>query len=127
MIEKEIMANCDTFHYNVPQIQVGRILSEMAYGIFDPFHDCSSTSNSQACMEGIFNFYGLHGLWKERPGVHNLDSVSDFVDAIEQSSDGFKKIPPQKVRKDIEDWAINDCGNDAFLSQWEGILRNVRK
>lgn len=127
MIEKDIMANCDRFHYNIPGIQVGRILSEMACGIFDPFHDCSSTSNSQALMAGILCFYGLHGLWKERPGVHNLDSVSEFVDAIERCTDGFKKPPAQPTRKQIEDWAINDCGNNSFLRQWEGVLKHARK
>ena len=74
-------------------------------------------------MAGWYNFYGLHGLWIERPGFHNLRSVSDFVGAIELSTDGFKSLPSKKLREEAEDWAMDNTSPEHFLTEWQDIIR----
>lgn len=122
-IESELKAHCDTFFNNVPQYEVSNELIGVAMGIFDPFHDCASTSNLQSLMAGLYNFYGLHGLWTERPGHHNLRTVSDFVEAIEASTDGFKSLPSSQFRKESESWALEHTSPDCFLNEWQDIIR----
>ena len=126
-IESQLVQHCDAFYNNVTDSEVSRGLEGIAIGIFDTFHDCCSTSNLQSLMAGCYDFYGLHGLWAERPGVHNLRTVSDFVDAIEKSTDGFKSLPDLKHRTKAEEWGMKHTSPDCFLRQWEDIVRYARK
>ena len=122
-IEHAIEDNCDQFHKNVPHPRVGRVLSEMAYGIFDSYHDCSSTSNQQALMSGIQCFYGQHGLWRERLGIHNHETPDDFVESLKRHSDDFKAKPSAPTRQRIEKWAKARWSPEVFLCQWRAILQ----
>ena len=125
-LEQEIKRYSDKFYRNIPHIMVGKILSNIAFAIFDTFHDCCSTSNLQALMSGILCFYGVHGLWNERPGVHGLETVNSFVEAMDSHSDGFTQVPDKDTRAEIESWALDNCSTFAFEKQWEGVIHHGR-
>lgn len=126
-IEEEIAEWSDELYRNIPHIRIGRILSKSTYGMFDSFHDCSATSNQQALMAGILCFYGLHGLWRERPGVHGLEGAEAFIEAIEKHSEGFTKIPSNEAINRIEQYAMSQFSPLVFEEQWGRIIQKCKK
>ena len=122
-LESEIRKNCDVFHHNLTQIPLGKTLATTGCAMFDVFHDCCASSNLQALMAGCYCFYGLHGLWKERPGVYDLDMPSDYVQAIAKATNDFTTPPDNKHRVKAETWALQDSSCEQFLRDWEGVLQ----
>ena len=76
-------------------------------------------------MAGVLSFHGCHGLWSERPGVHNLHTVSDFVEAIAKETNNFKRPPLKTRRQEAERWALANCSYGQFLTEWKEILRHA--
>ena len=126
-IESELKSHCDTIFSNVPQTTVVRELAGVSLAIFDTFHDCCSTSNLQALASGCLCFYGHHGLWKERPGIHGLETIDDFVEAIEEATDQFTCLPDNGLRIKAEEWAINNTSSNCFINEWQDIIKHANK
>ena len=126
-IEMEMRAVVDEFHGSLAQIPLSRGIGSMGCGIFDSFHDSCSASSIEALMAGVYCFYGLHGCWEGKPGVHGLDTVSDFVAAIEEATDGFKSIPGAHHSKLGRTWALENYSQQRFLEDWTGVLEYARK
>ena len=124
-LELEIREVADTFHHNLTQIPLGKTLATAGCAMFDVFHDCCASSNLQALMAGCYCFYGLHGLWAERPGVHDLDTPQDFVDAIAKATKDFTAPPAKKHRIAAEKWALNDSSCEQFLRDWEEVYQHA--
>ena len=125
-LEYEISENCDEFHGNVSQSQVAVQLKRAACGVFVTFHETGSESNQESSMAGVASCYGEHGLWLERPGLTNLDTVSDFVNALSFLTKGFTELPIDPHRQEAEQWAMDNCSYTAFLSQWKDVLDYAR-
>ena len=125
-LERAIHAESDELHYNLTQPQIVEKLAEAGCAVFDTFHDTGSESNLEACMAGVVSFYGSHGLWNERPGVHNLQTVSEFVKAIAEMTQSFTEPPLEEERQKTEQWAIANCSYDQFLKQWKDIFAYAR-
>ena len=125
-LERAIRAESDEFHYNLTQPQVAETLAEAGCAVFDTFHDTGSESNLEACMAGVVSFYGSHGLWTERPGVHNLQTVSEFVEAIAGMTQSFTEPPMAEERQKTEEWALANCSYSQFLNQWKDVLAYAR-
>lgn len=125
-LEREIRANCDEFHHNLSQHELATHLSSISCGIFDTYHDTGSESNLEACAAGIVSFYGSHGLWQERPGIHNLYTVQDFVDAIAKHTQDFTTPPAAEDRRKAETWALTNCSYNQFMKEWQEVLKYAR-
>ena len=127
VIEREMRTVADEFHGNLAQVPLSRSIASMGCGVFDSFHDSCSASNIEALMAGVHCFYGLHGCWDDRPGVHGLDTVSEFVTAIEEATNGFKRIPDAHHSKLGRTWALENYSQRRFLEDWTGVLQYARK
>ena len=124
-LESDLRVVADEFHHNLPQSEIASQLSKISCAIFDTFHETGSESNLECCMAGVTGFYGVHGLWDERPGIRGLESVFDFVEALRYTTDGFSRPPVE--RKRIEQWALRNCSYTQFLEEWKGVLAHVRQ
>ena len=111
----------DKYYNNQPLASLLKLLSGYSCAIFDSFHDSCSASNLAALMMGVRCFYGLHGCWRERPGVHQLDSVENFVDALKRETEDFSTIPKSDAA-----WAVERYSLDAFLRDWSTLLAEIR-
>lgn len=120
-LESELRQYSTEFYHNIPQTQVALVMRSVSAGVYLAFHETVSESNQEGCMAGIMGFYGGHALWSERPGVHNLRSTDDFVNAIATATKNFTKVPTQKHRLAAEDWALRHCSYETFINQWKEI------
>ncbi len=124
-IEQELRSVSNRFYHNLTQLPLGKLLASCGCAMFDVFHDCCASSNLQALLAGCLCFYGMHGLFIERPGIHELDSPSEFVDAIAEATEDFKQPPDAKHRLKAETWALGDSSCEQFLKDWEGVMRHA--
>ena len=125
-MESELRQVSDKFYHNVPQPTVAKIFARASCGIFDTAHETCSESNQEFLMAGGRCYYGLHGLWNERPGIHRLDDPMSFVDAIRSETAGFTQVPSQEKREASENWALENCSYTTFIAQWKEIVRRCR-
>ena len=125
-LEYDIRENCDEFHYNIPQTELAKKLSTIGCAIFDTFHDTGSESNLETNMSGIVSFYGTHKLWQERPGVRDLHTADEFVEAIRRETNNFQTPPNDENRKQTEQWALKNCSYEQFIQEWRQVLSHAR-
>ena len=121
-LEIELRKYCSNFYRNVSQDGVVSALRRASCGVFLTKHETCSESNQECLMAGLLNFYGGHRLWLERPGVHDLGSAEEVVDAISRVTHGFSKIPAEALRCEAEDWAVRNCSYEQFLNQWKEVM-----
>lgn len=122
-LEHQIRNNCDTFHRNLSQPELAKKLESIGCGIFDTYHETGSESNLEASMAGVISFYGTHGLWDERPGIKGLYTVDGFVEAIAQETNNFRRPPLKSHRQKAEQWALDNCSYDQFLTEWKEVRK----
>ena len=120
ILEVEMRCVADKYYKNQPFASLLKLLGGYSCAIFDSFHDSCSASNLAALMMDVRCFYGLHSCWRERPGVHQLDSVENFVDALKRETADFSKIP-----KGDAAWAVERYSLDAFLRDWSTLLAEI--
>ena len=120
ILEAEMRFVADKYYSNQPLTSLLKLLSGYSCAIFDSFHDSCSASNLAALMMGVRCFYGLHGCWRERPGVHQLDSAENFVDALKRETEDFSTIPKSDAA-----WAVERYSLDAFLRDWSTLLAEI--
>ena len=126
-IEREMRVVVDEFHGSLAQVPLSRAIASMACGLFDSFHDSCSASNLEALMGGVRCFYGLHGCWEHRPGVHGLNTVQEFVDALAQETDGFTRGPDENHAAAARAWALENYSQHRFLDDWMGVLQYANR
>lgn len=119
-IELQIQQVADRYYPNQTLKTLMQQLNGYACGVFDSFHDSCSASNITALMSGVRCLYGRHGCWRERPGVHGLDTVDDFVEALKSETANFTVIPEGSAS-----WAIKRYGLNAFLEDWSTLLQEI--
>ncbi|MDE0315362.1 MAG: hypothetical protein OXM61_10700 [Candidatus Poribacteria bacterium] len=125
-LESEMRHVVEEFYYNVPQSKVAKIFAQAACGIFDTAHETYSESNAEFLMAGGRAYYGLHQLWRERPGVYGLTDPLSFVNAISSETQEFKQVPADEKREASETWALKNCSYTAFMAQWKEIIRQCQ-
>ena len=126
LLESEIRRVSDKFYHNVAQAQVAKVFQRASCGIFDTAHETCSESNQEFLMAGGRAYYGLHGLWDERPGVHDLEDTLSFVSAISAETQEFKVPPMDTKREEAETWALRNCSYTTFMEEWKEILRRCK-
>ena len=119
-LEWEMQRVADVYYPNITMASLMETLSGIALAVFDSFHDSCSGSNITALMSGLRCFYGLHGCWRGRPGVGELNTVDDFVDALKTETDNFTTIPDPHADRD---WVMQRYGINAFLNDWSNLLK----
>ena len=124
-IERKIGLAADECYSGLSSLGIGRLLAKMSCGIFDTFHDSASTSNMESMMAGVYCFFGLHETWRGRPGVHDLDTVDDFVGALADATGDFTRTPDKIHYKESSLWALENYSQEQFLDDWSVILRNA--
>lgn len=125
-IEQEMKEVVDEYYQNMARLPLAKKLNSLSYGIFDTFHDSCSASNISALMSGVQCYYGLHGCWQDRPGVHGCDTVSDFVDALASSTKGFTMLPDKAQIESYRKWALGNYSQHRFLEDWSELLKYAR-
>ncbi|MCY4129256.1 MAG: hypothetical protein OXG15_08460, partial [Gammaproteobacteria bacterium] len=118
-LEREIGQVADVHHHNLSQADLASVLAPISYGVMDTIHDSCSAFNIILCMSGIRCFYGLHGAWQGRPGVGGLDTVQDFVEAINESTLTDEHIG------ESQKWAIDNYSKQAFLNDWTDLRKQI--
>ena len=74
-------------------------------------------------MAGVLCLYGLHGAWADRPGIHGLDSIEDFVDALSAATENFTRLPDSDYFDEARRFAMENYSSETFLKNWSDILR----
>ncbi len=121
---KEIKACTDVWIPNASYVKTAYHISSVSIGINDTWHDVSSRSNQEELMAGIVSVGGRHEVFKERPGIHGLETADQFVQAIHQLTEGYTRIPYELCAASRE-WAKKHLSTDAFLRQFDEIIRSV--
>ena len=124
-IEDEMRTVVDEFYVSQAQIPLRNILERQSCIILDTFHDSCSSSNIEAMMAGVLCLYGLHGAWKDRPGISGLDEVEDFVAAIAKATTEFTAIPSTRWVEKSQEWVMARYSFVQFLKDWRELLRYV--
>lgn len=120
-LEAEIKSYSDIFLENVSVNVVAKWLSKAAIYVNDTIHDVFSQSHAEALMSGCLMVCGCHPIYQERPGIHGLVGVDEFMDVLNKETDKFDRLPD--VPSSHRDWAVANLSGDAFLSRLQEVLR----
>ena len=119
-LEMEMRQAVDTYYKSQSYMELLNLLSGYSFALFDSFHDSCSALNLVALLLNIQCFYGRHACWKERRGVHGLESVDDFVNALKKHTTDFTGIP---LSAPTDNWVKTNYGLQGFLDNWSELMR----
>ena len=122
-IERDMQSVASVYYPSLTPPELAELWSRASCGIFDSFHDSCCASNLESLMAGVLCLYGLHGAWADRPGIHGLDSIEDFVDALSAATENFTRLPDSDYFDEARRYAMENYSPEAFLKNWSDILR----
>ena len=123
-LASQIHEHADVWIENASYLETAYHLSSAGIGINDTWHDVSSRTNQEMLMSGVISIGGQHPLFEGRPGIHGLETADDFVEAIWEVTNEFSEIPAEKGLQG-RDWALENVSTDAFLAQFNELIRNI--
>ena len=124
VLQNQIRDYVDVWIPNASYIETAYHLSTAGIGINDTWHDVSSRTNQEMLMSGVISVGGRHPLFNDRPGIHGLKTADEFVNAIGELTNGFSEIPVEKGQEGRK-WAETNVSTDAFLMQFNQLVRNT--
>ena len=123
VIEREMQSIASVYYPSLTPPELAQLWSRASCGIFDSFHDSCCASNLEALIAGILCFYGLHDAWTDRPGIHGLDSIEDFVEALSAATENFTSLPDSDYFDEARRYAMENYSSETFLKDWSEIVR----
>lgn len=121
-IERSIKDNVQRFEGSVPRTVLAGLFANASVIIGKTTHDVYSSTHVEALASGCVSLGGGHPLYRERPGIANLQTPKDFVRAVEQVLRGSDIAKRQQTSRD---YALEHCSFEAFMRQFQSILQEI--